>query len=157
MYTWSTNVTYQELHYMVCVVDVCTGAGFYNYSYCPIKTFPLLYVVTFVLLTLYHFSLSSFSLPPSLPPSLSHSLFPPLSLPPITQEEALLHLGFTPPFGEIQFGPFTGNVTLMRYVDDFKLYFFIVSQCENNHPANLHIPPPPPNPIALPLPGYHIL
>ena len=36
------------------------------------------------------------------------------SLPPISQEEALLLLGFKPPFGEIRFGPFTGNMTLMR-------------------------------------------
>ena len=35
---------------------------------------------------------------------------------PISQEEALLVLGFVPPFGEIRFGPFTGNQTLMRYV-----------------------------------------
>ncbi|MBN3285521.1 BIVM protein, partial [Polyodon spathula] len=37
------------------------------------------------------------------------------SLPPITQEEALLILGFQPPFEEIKFGPFTGNATLMRW------------------------------------------
>lgn len=37
------------------------------------------------------------------------------SLPPVTQEDALLYLGFQPPFGEIQFGRFTGNVTLMRW------------------------------------------
>ena len=36
-------------------------------------------------------------------------------LQPITQEEALLILGFVPPFGEIKFGSFTGNKTLMRY------------------------------------------
>jgi len=34
---------------------------------------------------------------------------------PITQEEALGILGFNPPFGDIRFGPFTGNVTVMRY------------------------------------------
>ncbi|XP_019643916.1 PREDICTED: uncharacterized protein LOC109484984 [Branchiostoma belcheri] len=34
---------------------------------------------------------------------------------PITQEEALTVLGFKPPFGEIRFGPFTGNSTLMRW------------------------------------------
>ena len=38
------------------------------------------------------------------------------SLPPVTQEAALSILGFQPPFGEIRFGPFTGNLTLMRYV-----------------------------------------
>ncbi|XP_065888900.1 basic immunoglobulin-like variable motif-containing protein isoform X2 [Dysidea avara] len=34
---------------------------------------------------------------------------------PITQEEALGVLGFSPPFGEIRFGPFTGNITVMRW------------------------------------------
>lgn len=37
-----------------------------------------------------------------------------ISLNPITQEEALTILGFKPPFGEIRFGPFTGNATLLR-------------------------------------------
>ncbi|XP_006815844.1 basic immunoglobulin-like variable motif-containing protein, partial [Saccoglossus kowalevskii] len=37
------------------------------------------------------------------------------SMEPITQEEALAVLGFKPPFGEIRFGPFTGNSTLMRW------------------------------------------
>ncbi len=37
-------------------------------------------------------------------------------LPPISQEEALTLLGFEPPFGEIRFGPFTGNMTCMRWV-----------------------------------------
>ena len=58
--------------------------------------------------------------PPSLPRSLPPYLpYPPLipSLPPITQEEALSILGFTPPFNEIKFGPFTGNATVMRQVE----------------------------------------
>lgn len=37
------------------------------------------------------------------------------SLQPLTQEVALDILGFKPPFGEIRFGPFTGNATLMRW------------------------------------------
>ncbi|XP_030838190.1 uncharacterized protein LOC548624 [Strongylocentrotus purpuratus] len=37
------------------------------------------------------------------------------TMPPITQEQALNVLGFQPPFGEIRFGPFTGNATLMRW------------------------------------------
>ncbi|XP_063967103.1 uncharacterized protein LOC129279628 [Lytechinus pictus] len=37
------------------------------------------------------------------------------TMPPITQEQALVVLGFQPPFGEIRFGPFTGNATLMRW------------------------------------------
>jgi hypothetical protein len=40
------------------------------------------------------------------------------SISPITQEEALVLLGFKPPFGEIRFGPFTGNITLMRLVHE---------------------------------------
>lgn len=39
------------------------------------------------------------------------------SLPPLVQEDALALLGFQPPFGEIQFGPFTGNMTCMRYLE----------------------------------------
>ena len=38
----------------------------------------------------------------------------PASLPPVTQEDALTFLGFQPPFGDIKFGPFTGNATCMR-------------------------------------------
>jgi len=37
------------------------------------------------------------------------------TLPPLSQEEALTLLGFEPPFGEIRFGPVTGNGTLMRW------------------------------------------
>jgi hypothetical protein len=37
------------------------------------------------------------------------------NLPPITQEEALALLGFKKPYGEIRFGPFTGNATVMRW------------------------------------------
>lgn len=37
------------------------------------------------------------------------------SLQPLSQEDALNILGFKPPFGEIRFGPFTGNATLMRW------------------------------------------
>ena len=49
--------------------------------------------------------------PPS--PHLPHT-YTSHSLPPVTQEEALTLLGFQPPFGEIRFGPFTGNATVMR-------------------------------------------
>ncbi|EDO43541.1 predicted protein, partial [Nematostella vectensis] len=37
------------------------------------------------------------------------------NLRPISQEEVMTILGFKPPFGEIRFGPFTGNATLMRW------------------------------------------
>ncbi|MGH0180297.1 UNVERIFIED_CONTAM: hypothetical protein FKN15_003392 [Acipenser sinensis] len=54
------------------------------------------------------------------------------SLPPITQEEALLILGFQPPFEEIKFGPFTGNATLMRWAD-------IVTDLNTQNPEYLDI------------------
>ena len=70
-----------------------------------------------ILRPLLFFSLHSLSLSLSL--SLSFSLFPPLSpssLPPMLQEKALSILEFQPPFGDIKFGRFTGNVTIMRQV-----------------------------------------
>ena len=42
---------------------------------------------------------------------------------PLTQEEALTILGFKPPFGEIRFGPFTGNATLMRWFRQLNNHF----------------------------------
>ncbi|XP_070538148.1 basic immunoglobulin-like variable motif-containing protein [Ptychodera flava] len=45
------------------------------------------------------------------------------SLQPITQEEALTVLGFKPPFGEIRFGPFTGNATLMRWFTQLNEFY----------------------------------
>nr|XP_022338823.1 basic immunoglobulin-like variable motif-containing protein isoform X4 [Crassostrea virginica]XP_022338824.1 basic immunoglobulin-like variable motif-containing protein isoform X4 [Crassostrea virginica]XP_022338825.1 basic immunoglobulin-like variable motif-containing protein isoform X4 [Crassostrea virginica] len=45
------------------------------------------------------------------------------SLAPITQEEALTILGFKPPFGEIRFGPFTGNATLLRWFKTLNDHF----------------------------------
>lgn len=42
---------------------------------------------------------------------------------PISQEEALTVLGFRPPFGEIRFGPFTGNVTLLRWFQLLNKHF----------------------------------
>ncbi|XP_062591646.1 basic immunoglobulin-like variable motif-containing protein isoform X1 [Saccostrea cucullata] len=61
------------------------------------------------------------------------------NLNPITQEEALTILGFKPPFGEIRFGPFTGNATLFRWFrvlnDHFKVrgraYFMYKSHGKN--------------------------
>jgi hypothetical protein len=38
------------------------------------------------------------------------------SLPPISQEQALHVLGFQLPFEKIRFGPFTGNMTLLKLV-----------------------------------------
>ncbi|XP_048240896.1 basic immunoglobulin-like variable motif-containing protein [Haliotis rufescens] len=51
------------------------------------------------------------------------------SLPPITQEEALVILGFQPPFNEIRFGPFTGNVALMRWFRQLNDHFKIKGRC----------------------------
>ena len=45
------------------------------------------------------------------------------SVPPITQEEALLAIGFKPPFADIRFGPFTGNATLMRWFNALNHYY----------------------------------
>ncbi|XP_076817517.1 basic immunoglobulin-like variable motif-containing protein [Clavelina lepadiformis] len=47
------------------------------------------------------------------------------NLNPITQEEALHILGFKPPFGEIRFGPFTGNATLMRWFRRLNEFFSV--------------------------------
>lgn len=53
------------------------------------------------------------------------------SLPPISQEEALLFLGFKPPFGEIRFGPFTGNMTLMRWFRQLNDRYKVKGRCFN--------------------------
>ena len=36
-------------------------------------------------------------------------------LPPVSQEEVMTIIGFAPPFEDIRWGPFTGNVSLMRW------------------------------------------
>ncbi|KAL3846383.1 hypothetical protein ACJMK2_017447 [Sinanodonta woodiana] len=51
------------------------------------------------------------------------------SLNPITQEEALSILGFHPPFSEIRFGPFTGNITLMRWFRQLNDHFHVHGRC----------------------------
>ncbi|CAD5117993.1 DgyrCDS6734 [Dimorphilus gyrociliatus] len=48
---------------------------------------------------------------------------------PITQEEALLAIGFKPPFEEIKFGPFTGNATLMRWFRQLNDYYKVRGRC----------------------------
>ncbi|XP_052107069.1 basic immunoglobulin-like variable motif-containing protein isoform X1 [Mytilus californianus] len=53
------------------------------------------------------------------------------SLSPITQEEALIFLGFKPPFGEIRFGPFTGNITLMRWFRQLNDHYKVKGRCFN--------------------------
>lgn len=53
------------------------------------------------------------------------------SLSPITQEEALVLLGFRPPFGEIRFGPFTGNITLMRWFRQLNDHYQVKGRCFN--------------------------
>lgn len=47
---------------------------------------------------------------------------------PLIQEEALTILGFKPPFGEIRFGPFTGNATLMRWFKQLNNHFRVRGQ-----------------------------
>ncbi len=42
---------------------------------------------------------------------------------PLTQEEALKILGFTEPFDNIRFGPFTGNTTLMNWFNKLNAHF----------------------------------
>ncbi|XP_050404018.1 basic immunoglobulin-like variable motif-containing protein isoform X1 [Patella vulgata] len=51
------------------------------------------------------------------------------SLPPITQEQALAILGFNPPFSEISFGPFTGNVTLLSWFRILNDHFKVKGRC----------------------------
>lgn len=41
----------------------------------------------------------------------------------LTQEEALKILGFQEPFGEIRFGPFTGNKTLLQWFTQLTEHF----------------------------------
>lgn len=43
--------------------------------------------------------------------------------PPHSQEEMMSVLGFEPPFGEIAWGPFTGNVTLIRWFHALNRHF----------------------------------
>lgn len=51
------------------------------------------------------------------------------SLNPITQEEALRILGFQPPFEDIRFGPFTGNVTLLKWFRQLNEHFKVKGRC----------------------------
>lgn len=43
--------------------------------------------------------------------------------PPFTQEEIMTVLGFSPPFGDIPWGSFTGNVTLIRWFNALNRHF----------------------------------
>lgn len=43
--------------------------------------------------------------------------------PPVSQEEIMTILGFQPPFGEIPWGPFTGNATLIRWFNALNQHF----------------------------------
>lgn len=45
------------------------------------------------------------------------------TLKPLTQEDALKILGFTEPFDSIRFGPFTGNITLMKWFYELNAHF----------------------------------
>ena len=50
------------------------------------------------------------------------------SLPPISQEEAMYVLGFRPPFDQIRFGPFTGNVTLFRWFHQLNQHYGVTGK-----------------------------
>lgn len=47
----------------------------------------------------------------------------------ITQEEALRALGFSPPFGEIRFGPMAGNDNVMRWFTRLRLSYKLPGSC----------------------------
>eukprot|EP00770_Monocercomonoides_exilis_P014523 MONOS_14469.1-p1 / transcript=MONOS_14469.1 / gene=MONOS_14469 / organism=Monocercomonoides_exilis_PA203 / gene_product=Basic immunoglobulin-like variable motif-containing protein / transcript_product=Basic immunoglobulin-like variable motif-containing protein / location=Mono_scaffold01007:10471-16068(-) / protein_length=1331 / sequence_SO=supercontig / SO=protein_coding / is_pseudo=false len=51
------------------------------------------------------------------------------SLPPLTTEQVLAILGFTPPFGEIHFGKFTGNGTLLMWFMKLCMHFGVKGRC----------------------------
>ncbi|XP_012938977.1 uncharacterized protein LOC101846143 isoform X2 [Aplysia californica] len=51
------------------------------------------------------------------------------SLKPLTQEVAMKILGFHSPFEEIKFGPFTGNLTLMRWFRRLNSHFGVTGRC----------------------------
>ncbi|PRP87141.1 DNA repair protein [Planoprotostelium fungivorum] len=44
-------------------------------------------------------------------------------LPPLNQEEAMQILGFYPPYADIRFGPFTGNMTLIKWFNTLNSHF----------------------------------
>jgi hypothetical protein len=49
-------------------------------------------------------------------------------LPVVSQEEAMTILGFEPPFEGIRWGPFTGNVTLMRWFHALNAHFGVAGK-----------------------------
>nr|KAG5708218.1 hypothetical protein BaRGS_021152 [Batillaria attramentaria] len=51
------------------------------------------------------------------------------SLNPITQEQALTVLRFQPPFQDIRFGPFTGNITLLKWFRQLNDHFKVKGRC----------------------------
>lgn len=50
------------------------------------------------------------------------------SLPPVSQEEVMTIIGFKPPFEHIRWGPFTGNVTLMRWFHMLNQHFGVTGK-----------------------------
>ncbi len=53
------------------------------------------------------------------------------TLPPVSQEEAMVLLGFNPPFGEIRFGPFTGNHTLIQWFGLLNKHFNVKGEARH--------------------------
>ncbi|GFO28470.1 basic, immunoglobulin-like variable motif-containing [Plakobranchus ocellatus] len=51
------------------------------------------------------------------------------SLKPLTQETAMSILGFPEPFSNIKFGPFTGNLTLLRWFQELNTNFRVKGKC----------------------------
>ncbi|XP_070173302.1 basic immunoglobulin-like variable motif-containing protein isoform X1 [Littorina saxatilis] len=51
------------------------------------------------------------------------------SLKPLTQEEAMHILGYDPPYEDILFGPFTGNLTLLRWFQELNQHFRVRGHC----------------------------
>jgi len=51
------------------------------------------------------------------------------NLPPISQEEAMVFLGFQPPFNEINFTPFTGTGTLLKWFETLNRHYNVKGEC----------------------------
>jgi hypothetical protein len=50
------------------------------------------------------------------------------ALPPVSQEEVMAILGFAPPFDQIRWGSFTGNVTLLRWFHAVNKHFGVTGK-----------------------------
>ncbi|CAD2220072.1 hypothetical protein AGDE_13653 [Angomonas deanei] len=64
------------------------------------------------------------------------------SRPPVSQEELMTILGFEPPFGEIPWGGFTGNATLMRWFHAANRHFGLKGRAYILYKAHARARPP---------------